>query len=392
VENSRSPAVDWQSGIQAGEPVVEVPAAPVARPGPMRFDNGGAVVGRRLALAALLLVPLIQLVVLVPVVWTEAVVPRDVTAYVLAADRVRAGEPLYEPLPPGPHVYGMGAPYLYPPFFAAVSALAPLSGVHFARAGLLAGLVCFWIFAACLARLASGRVTPYGVLVWGAALTASFASLGTLYVGQADSLIWALFGIALVSLRMRGFALAASALIKPFAVWPLGLAAWRERRPVVVGAAAAVGLAFGLSALSMGPIGLVAACIEWFTRIYPNLSQGQFDYGPAVSAAQSFGGKVLAYFGSGNLSLGFLPLNLAHALGWTFSGSELPAWARLYLTAIGVAIPAAVLWWTRSRSLEFRYAAVMAAALLSGPIFRATYSPILYTVVAAWLGERRKGS
>jgi hypothetical protein len=36
-----------------------------------------------------------------------------------------------------------------------------------------------------------------------------------------------------------------------------------------------------------------------------------------------------------------------------------------------------------------RYAAVMSAAVLFGPIFRATYSPILFALAAAWIGDRR---
>jgi hypothetical protein len=345
---------------------------------------------RPLLMAVLALVPAIHLLVLVPEMWAGADEPLDLTAYSLAADRVRAGEPLYEPVPPGPHEPGVGAPYLYPPFLAAVAALIPLSGVSFARLALLAGVLCFWIYATTLARVASGRVTAYGVLLWGAALTAGVAPLGALYVGQIDSLIWALFGIALAFPVARGFGFAAAAMIKPFAVWPLGLALWRERRPVAAGAGVAIALAVGLSAVAMGPVRLVRASIEWLTDVYPALSQGQFAYSVMDATGIPAVDQILGFLGTGNLSLGFLPLQLARAAGWSFVGPELPVWARAYLTTVGLAAPIATLWLTRRRGPELRYAAVMAAVVLFGPIFRATYSPILYAPVAAWIGERRR--
>lgn len=341
--------------------------------------------------ALLALIPAIHLLVLVPTLWTTADQPRDLTAYSMAADRVRQGEPVYEPVPPGPHEPGVGAPYLYPPFLAAVAALIPLTGTGFARMGLLAGVLCFWVYAASLARVAAGRVTAYGVLLWGAALTAGLAPLGALYVGQIDSLIWALFGLALAYPAARGFGFAASAMTKPFAVWPLGLALWRERRPVAVGAGLAIGLVVGLSALALGPARLVKTSFEWLTSVYPALAQGQLAYRVADVTGVPATDHVLGFLGTGNLSLGFLPLQLAHAAGWSFPGPELPTWARAYLTTVGIAAPVAALWLTRRRSPELRYAAVMAAAVLFGPIFRATYAAILYSLVAAWVGERRGG-
>jgi hypothetical protein len=342
----------------------------------------------RLLLAILALVPAIHLLVLVPELWTTADEPRDFLAYSLAADRVRAGEPLYEPVPAGPHAPGLGALYLYPPFLAAVAALIPLSGVAFARLALLAGVLCFWVYAATLARVAAGRVTAYGVLLWGAALTAGIAPLGAVYVGQIDSLIWALFGLALAFPALRGFGFAASAMIKPFAVWPLALALWRERGPVAIGAGLAIVAALGLSALALGPVGLVRASLGWLTGIYPALAQGQLAFSVVEVTGVPAVDRVLGFLGTGNLSLGFLPLQLAHAAGWSFPGPELPVWARVYLTTVGIAAPVAALWLTRRRTPELRYAAVMAAAVLFGPIFRATYSPILYALVAAWIGER----
>jgi hypothetical protein len=343
----------------------------------------------RLLLAALALIPALHLLVLVPELWRGADEPRDFTAYTLAAERVRAQEPLYEPVPPGPHVPGEGAPYLYPPFLAAIAALVPLSGLALARFALLAGVLCFWVYAACLDRVASGRATAWGVLLWGALLTAGIAPLGALWVGQIDSLIWALFGIALAFPLARGFGFAAAAMTKPFAVWPLALALWRERGPVAVGAAVAVLAAVGLSAVAMGPIPLVRASLAWLTDIYPALAQGQLAYTVSdVTSSQTLN-HVLGFVGTGNLSLGFLPLQLAHAAGWDFAGPELPGWARVYLTTVGLAAPILALWLTRNRAPELRYAAVMSAAVLFGPIFRATYAPILYALAAAWLGDRR---
>jgi hypothetical protein len=325
----------------------------------------------------------------VPELWRGADEPRDYTAYLLAAERVRTDEPLYEPVPPGPHVPGEGVLYLYPPFLAAITALVPLSGIALARFALLAGVLCFWVYAACLDRVASGRTTAYGVLLWGALLTAGIAPLGALWVGQIDSLIWALFGVALAFPLARGFGFAAAAMTKPFAVWPLGLALWRERRPVAVGAGLAIVAAVGLSAAAMGPVRLVQASLEWLTSIYPALSQGQFAYSVTDVTGSHTLNHLLGFIGTGNISLGFLPLHLAHAAGWDFAGPELPVWARVYLTTTGLAAPIAVLWLTRRRTPALRYATVMCAAVLFGPIFRATYAPILYALAAALIGERR---
>jgi hypothetical protein len=344
----------------------------------------------RVLLVALALIPAVHLVVLVPELWRAADAPRGFMAYILAAERVRADEPLYEPVPTGPHVPGEGRPYLYPPFLAAITALIPLSGIALSRFALLAGVLCFWVYAACLARVAAGRMTTYGVLLWGALLTAGIFPLSTLWVGQIDSLIWALFGIALAFPLARGFGFAAAAMTKPFAVWPLGLALWRERGPVAVGASLAITVAVGLAALAMGPVSLVRASLEWLTHIYPTLSQGQFAYIAYDVTGNATLNHVLSYLGHGNLSLGFLPLQLAHAAGWEFAGPELPGWARVYLTTVGLAAPIITLWITRYRAPELRYAAVMSAAVLFGPIFRATYAPILYALAAAWIADRRR--
>jgi hypothetical protein len=342
----------------------------------------------RLLLAALAVIPALHLLVLVPELWRGAEETRDVVAYLMAAERVRAGELLYQAVPPGPHVVGGGAPYLYPPVLAAMTALVPLSGAALVRFALLAGVLAFWVYAACLDRVASrGRNSAWGTLLWGALLTAGVAPLGALWVGQVDVLIWALFGIALAFPAARGFGFAAAAFTKPFAVWPLGLALWRERRPVVVGAVAAIALAAALSASAMGPLRLAQASVQWLTDVYPALAQGQFGYLVADVSASPAANHLLGFLGTGNLSLAFLPLQLAHAAGWEPAGAELPAWARVYLTTAGLAAPIVTLWLTRRRSLPLRYAAVMAAAVLFAPIVRATYLGILYAPVAAWLGE-----
>jgi hypothetical protein len=350
---------------------------------------------RRLLLAlrigVLLLGPLLHLLVFAPRLFTGADPSGDVNAYVLAANRVRAGEPLYEAVPPGPHEPGTGALYLYPPFLAVVASLVPLSGADLARFALLAGLLCFWIYAATLTRVASGRITPYGTLVWGAALTLGIAPTAALFVGQIDSLIWALFGIALAFPAARGFSFAAAALIKPFSVWPLGLALWREGRPVALGAGLAIAIAVVLSVAVMAPVRFVHASVDWFSRVYPTVAQGQFTYIVSGLTDVPAVNHIVGYIGTGNLSLGFMPLQLARAAGWSFAGENLPIGARIYLTVVGIIAPVITLWLTRSRGPEFRYAAVMAAAVLFGPIFRLTYSPILYALAAAWIGERRRG-
>lgn len=340
-------------------------------------------------LIVLAVIPAIHLLVLVPQLWQTADKPRDFAAYVMAAERVREDQPLYEETPPGPHVPGEGAPYLYPPFLAAISALIPFAGVALSRFVLLTGVLCFWVYAFCLDRVAAGRSTVYGVFLWGALLTAGVAPLGALWVGQVDSLIWALFGMSLAFPLGRGFYLTAAALTKPFAVWPLGLALWRETRVASAGTLIAIMLAGVLAAAAMGPAELFQASRQWLIDIYPALSQGQFAFRMAEVTDSQTWNRLLGFLGTGNISLGFLPLQLAHAAGWEFPGVDLPVWARMYLTMVSLAAPLIALWLTRRRAPVLRYAALMSAAVLFAPICRTTYLPILYSLAAAWLADRR---
>ena len=339
---------------------------------------------RAVLIVLLALIPLLQIGVVATGDWLEADRPRDATAYWAAAERVRAGEPLYTGVEPGPNVPGVGAPYLYPPFLAAVLSFVAVDHAAFVRAMLVLGLLCYWFYAACLGRVATGRFSAFATLLWGAALMAGFGAQGAVSAGQIEPLIWALFGAALVFPAARGFALAAAGAAKLYALWPLGLALWRDRRRAAIGAAAAVGLACIAAVAALGARGTVTASMTWLTGVYPSLAQGQFAWGLPDGGAPGWA----AYLGNGNLSLAFLPLQLAHFAG-LLDGASLPVAARAYLTLAGIAAPAAALWLLRRRSIELRLAGVMAAAVLFGPIFRSTYSPILFAVAAAWAGERR---
>jgi len=327
----------------------------------------------RQRLSTALLVPaifhlLIQLGVWLPQHWQRTDTRRDLAVYYYAARRVIEDKPLYRPWPD----YNLDVfpnRYLYPPpFAAAIAPLGHLSFVWFARVWYLVLLVAFWIYAWSLARLAhpggNRRETIHAVLIAGMILAFCPESNGAMSVGNAEPILWALFGLGLTT-RLRGAAFAAGALVKIHPLWPLLLASRYEGARVLRPAAAV---------LLVGIIGSWLVCgseawLAWWPAVSPVVSQGSFT--------------------EGNVSLSFLGLRLARLLGWEYAGGPLPVGARLYLSVMAIAGPLGVAWLLRREQSLTQYAWVALAAMLFAPLCWTLYLPLLLAPAAVWTGERQ---
>jgi hypothetical protein len=117
------------------------------------------------------------------------------------------------------------------------------------------------------------------------------------------------------------------------------------------------------------------------------LAQGQF-WGESLRSLRTGGWHPVHYFD--NLSLSFLPVQLAVLNGWGYDGGPLPGGIRAWLTGVSIIGPTLAAWLTRRRSPTAQAAIVFAAALFSGPIVRPYVLPALLLVLAAVRGERRE--
>ncbi len=308
-------------------------------------------------------------------------------AYHQAAERVDRGESIYDPHPPpGPHAPDAWY-YLYPPFLASALALGPeLPLVWFARVWLFIVLAAYWTYAACLCKLASGRLTFHGTLIAGALLGFVPGVMHALNMGQADTLMWAMLGVGLAFPVVRGGAFTAAALTKVTGVWALGVAMLREGRRTVAGAAIITFVAVAIAVIALGLGGFIESCREWFTYVMPVLAQGQFDPGNPITELRlpfGLGALELPAIIPNNLSISFLPIQLARWAGWwEYAGGPLPTAMRIYLTVAGVAAPVTAAWIFRRQPRDLHYALVITAALLFAPIFRVTNVPLLVAPVA----------
>ena len=315
-----------------------------------------------------------QLFVFLPNHWRRIDIYRDVTYLYSAAERVRTGEPLYWPWPEyGPHVHtDMGPPYPferhpYPPALASI--LAPATALPFAtfaRLWYILLLGSFWVYAWCLARLAGGRADAWSVLIAGTLLALFPGTYRALSLGQIDPVLWALFGMALVTPALRGAALATSAAVKLYAGWPLLFAMRREGRRVGLPALAVLAAGFLISGLTLG----FQAFVTWATTMLPVVSQGTFN--------------------ADNVSLSFAGLRLARTLGWDYAPGPLPPAARIYLTTVGIAAPLIVGWLTRRTRPALQYACVGCAAVVFAPLCWTSYLPLLLVLPAVWIGTLRE--
>ena len=315
-----------------------------------------------LVMAALHLI--IQLGVWLPNVWRRRDIQRDMTVYYQAAQRVQRHHALYKPLVTNAPDANRGA-YIYPPQFAVVvSPVARLPYLTYARLCYLLEIVAFWSFAYALVMLSGARRNAVNVLLWGAVLGITPGTYDAITLGQVDPLLWALFGFALCT-RHRGVLLGISAQIKPFALLVVAIAAWRERGRVLWPAAIVIVLGALLGLAVYGPLSFV----RWAEWGLPIPTQGSFEVN--------------------NVSLTYLGLRLARALGWwSYSGGELPPAARLYLAASGCMGIACAVFLTRRQSPTMQYAVTLVAGVLCAPLCWITYLPLALVPFAIYVREQ----
>lgn len=353
------------------------PAASAPRPG----RPGGFRLRRLLGSAVALLAAahlVVQTTHQVPRLWQVAANRPDGLNYHHTVQRAARGDALYRPWPDyGPHYATAGYPYPldrhpYPPFLTA--ALMPLAGsgpLEFGRAWYVVLFAAFWAYAVCLARLATGRVTPVAVLVAGCVLGVTPGAWLALLLANVEPVLWALFGAALAFPTLRGFGFTASAMVKLYCAWPLLLALRLEGWRVVRSALVALGAGVLAGCLALGFAGFFDSLRDWATYLLPVVGQGTF--------------HVNTRFGGINLSVPLAGLRLARHLGWEYVPGPLPGWARLYLSVLGIAAPLLAVWWTRRLDRDLRYALVTVAAVAFAPIFWTTYLPLLLVPLAIWI-------
>lgn len=321
-----------------------------------------------------LLIALVHFIEFFPDHWQRDDPHRDVHWLFLHAERIRTRETLYWPWPEyGPDVMTGDKPYPhdrqpYPPFLGAV--LSWFSGIgyeRFARLWYLPVYASLWIYAATVARLAVGRITPSGVLIAWLILIMLPRSHAMLSLGNVDPLLWAAFGIALVSRPLRGAGMAASALVKIYCIWPLLYVMYRERQSAIPSAGAVLFAGLGAATLTLGPVGLLSALVDWLRYMLPVAGQGTFN--------------------EQNYSLSMLGLRVARMLGWEYSGGPLPLSARSYLVVASVLGPLVAGILARRRSAVTQYACIGAAASLFSPLCW-SLAPVL-APLAALIGEGR---
>jgi len=304
-----------------------------------------------------------QLAIWLPAHWARTDPDRDMLIYHDAARRVVTGQPLYQPWPEFTPVQAPSRYFYPPPFIAVFAPLGYLSPVSFSRFWYLLLLAAFWVYAWCLARLACARPAVVTILIAGLALQCCPGTYATMSFGNAEPLLWALFGLALCT-PYRGSFLAAEAMIKLHPIWTLALVIRHEGRGALLQAALVFSAGFALSWFVCGP----GSYRDWWPAVSPVASQGTFH--------------------PDNVSLSYAGLRLAHLLGWEHGGRPLPPLARLYLSLMSIAGPLWLLWRVRHQKPLLQYACVGAGTVLFMPICWSVYLPHLLAPAALWLRAR----
>lgn len=266
----------------------------------------------------------------------------------------------------------VGCPY--PPFIgAAISVLPPLAMSTWIHLWWVVAVGAFWGYAGVLAALA-GQVGWRSTFSWALVLMLLPGTWRAVALGNVDPLLWLGVGLALLVPALRGVALAAVALVKPYAMWPLAVAVVREGRSVAISALTLIGMATAGTAIVMGPARLADSLLAWVRYVPPLVGQGTW----------------LGW----NVSLPFLPLRLLRALGWLgHTSGPLPSAARLWLALASVAGPTATVWVARHEKPLMQYSMVMAAAVLCSPLAWASYLPFALAPIALRrAGARGRGA
>lgn len=333
---------------------------------------------RHLLAAAGLVVLAGQVLLLLPFTFDHPELAIDAVQLQAAAERIRSEEPLYWHWADyGPHVDAVGGlprpldATAYPPLVLTAFALLPdMPFETFAGAWAVVLLVGLWVYAAALARLASGRLTVTGVLVAGFVLAIVPGAGTNIKQGNFDPWLWAAYGWALCVPRFQGAGLSLAASVKVFYIWPLLLAvrdpkAWRDAALVFGG----LGV---MAAAIMGPTDFVQACIGWFREVPAYHGQGTFR--------------------PWNVSLSFAALRVARLFGWEYEPGPLPTGWHVYLVVTGICAPIVAAWMLRRATRELRLAGVLCAAVSFSPICWLSYLPLALPMAAVGLRGRLKPS
>jgi len=312
---------------------------------------------------------------------------RDTAAYHLAAEAARTGADIYDPLPSaGPHEFRGEYPFLYPPPLAALLSFLPeMSLTTFDRLWLCLNIVAFWVFAASIARIASGAWTVRSTLRWGAATLFLPGAWLAIHFANIDMMILALVAFGLARPPIAGACLTLAAAFKVVPVWAFATRVLRRPRETVRSAAVAAAVCSAACFVVFGIVETVELSLRWVVDVMPTVSQGQF-WGESLSMVRS-GLDPIHY--TSNLSLSFMPVQIAVLNGWEYDGGPLPSYVRFYLTAVGVLAPLLAAWLTRRRSPTLQTTVVFAAALFAAPIVRPYVLPVLLLVLAAIIQEKR---
>ncbi len=306
---------------------------------------------------------LAQLLYSLPLELSRTDTARDTLVYYDALQRLMRGAAVYQPWPDYNVQMTPGRFFYSPAFLLLLRPLAGLDFVGFARAWTLLMHGAFWAYAFCLGRLATGKWNFPVASLYAMVANLVFQGHTALSIGQAEPLMWMLFGFALVSARTRAGWLALATLVKIHPLWSLCLAlgqskgAWKSA------------LLFALPVLAAS-LWLVGArnWAMWWPATAPVASQGTMN--------------------PGNVSLSFLVLRALSWAGlWKASGT-LPLWAKAWLSAGAVGGPLGMAYGLRRQSPELRLALVACVGVLLAPLCWTAYLPLLLLPCAVWQGAR----
>jgi hypothetical protein len=253
--------------------------------------------------------------------------------------------------------------------------MPPTSFVKFAQIWTVLLYAVFWIYAACLTRLAVGQATLSGTLIAGLVLTCFPGTHISLSNGQVDPFLWALFGLALAVPALRGAGLMAIALVKPWAIWPL-IWTFREGKRVWIGALLIAAGSVGVGMFVLGPTKFYTQCYIWIRDVLPSVGQGTWSAGT-----------------KGSWSISFAVLRAIKVLQlWAYQGGVLPFWAMAWLTFSASAAPILVGLLFRRQPMVLQVSAIGCAAVLFAPTCWTSYLPLILSLFAVLIGRASTSS
>lgn len=319
--------------------------------------------GRALLLLAILHFAF-QLSVWLPLNWNRLDRDRDLVVYYDAALRLKNGEPLYQ-LWPGYTPALLPNRFFYPPpFLLLAKPLVELPFLWFCRVWYLLLLGGFWIYAATLGWLATGKWHWRPTLIAGLLVGLYPPTYIALGFGNFEPVMWACYGLAF-STRVRAAPLAFAVMMKLHPIWALFLVVQKQGKRALFPALTVLIAGFGFGIWLCG----LENSLQWWPATSPVVSQGTFF--------------------NGNVSLSFAVLRVARLLGWDYFGGPLPIWARAYLSLMAIAAPLLTIYFSRKSSLELRLALTAGATILFSPLCWIMYIPLLYAPAAILYRERR---